>query len=156
MAVPKTLRPDSGFSLWIMEYHPQFLAAWNPASTQRDEGMSRRHILERYAAVLKRTPSRPYLQDVVGLTISLDKSTAEKLVELCRLLGYRASTEGQATSLEGPDIKLRVIAASGATATQGVREITMRVSGAPSKQKEFHMGKSVLKFSDQGQATWSF
>ena len=154
MAVPKTLRPDSGFSLWIMEYHSRFLAEWKPAGNKQEQGISRRHILARYAAVLKKTPTQPYLQDVIGLTICLDKSTAVKLVELCRLLGYRSSTEGNATSLEGPDIKMRVVAE--ADSARGIREITMRVKGGPEKQTEYHFGKAVLRFVGNGQATWSF
>jgi hypothetical protein len=154
MAVPKTLPAASGLSLWIMEYHPRFLAEWNPDAAQQNQGVSRKQILQRYAAVLKKSPDRPYLQDVVGLTIALDKSTATKLIELCRLLGYRSSVEGQTTLLEGPQIRLRLITET--VSARGIHEITMRVKNRPARRTEFNFGKAILKFRDDGLATWSF
>lgn len=148
--------PESvGFQTWIMEYHPRFLAEWNPVEGKAHQGISRKALLERYAAVLKSTPSQPYLQDVVGLTINLDSPTATQLIEMCQALGYLAKTEGKVTTLEGPDdFKLRVMA--DVTSAKGIREMILRVSREPAGQKELSFGKSVLKFLGDGQVTWTF
>lgn len=145
---------SAGFQTWIMEYHPRFLAEWNPVEGKANQGISRKALLERYAAVLKATPAQPYLQDVIGLTINLDSSTATQLVEMCQALGYLSKPEGKVTTLEGPDdFKLRVMV--DATSAKGIREMILRVSREP-EQKELPLGKSVLKFNGNGQATWTF
>ncbi len=152
MGAPKT--PESpGFQVWIMEYHPRFLAEWNPVEGKQNQ-ISRKALLERYAAVLKSAPARPYLQDVTGLTINLDSPTAAQLIEMCQALGYLSKPDGKVTTLEGPDdFKLRVMA--DATSAKGIREMILRVSREP-EQKELHLGKSLLKFLGNGQATWTF
>ena len=153
MGVPKASE-SGGFQTWIMEYHPRFLAEWNPMEGKANQGITRKALLERYVAVLKSTPAQPCLQDVIGLTINLDSSTATQLIEMCQALGYLSKTEGNVTTLEGPDdFKLRVMV--DATSAKGIREMTMRVSREP-EQKELPLGKSVLRFTGNGQATWSF
>lgn len=153
MGGPKGLE-SLGFQTWIMEYHPRFLAEWNPMEGKANQGITRKALLERYAAVLKSTPAQPYLQDVTGITINLDSSTATQLIEMCQAFGYLSKTAGNVTTLEGPDdFKLRVMV--DATSAKGIREMTMRVSREP-EQKEFPLGKSVLRFTGKGQATWTF
>lgn len=147
--------PESpGFQTWIMEYHPRFLAEWNPMEAKANQGITRKALLERYVAVLKSAPAQPYLQDVTGITINLDSSTATQLIEMCQAFGYLSKREGNVTILEGPDdFKLRVTV--DAASAKGIREMTMRVSREP-EQKELPLGKSVLRFTGNGQASWSF
>lgn len=155
MAVPTKFSMSSGFRFWLMEYHPRFLSEWNPRPALKDQGVSRKQILARYAAVLKDTPSRPYLKDVVALTIALDESTKKDLADLCRSLGYRQTVRGSATILEDEDVELRIVPRT-ATA-RGIQEITMRLDRKPSHQTELRFGaKSVLRFRGTGLATWSF
>jgi hypothetical protein len=155
MAVPRNATADSGFRFWLMEYHPRFLSEWNAQSDGKNQGVSRRRILERYAAVLKETPANPYFKDVVALTIAVNKQTEQDLIDLCKLWGYRGRVKGITTILEGDDIELRLIPQT--AALRGVQEITMRVDRKPEKQTKFRFGsKSVLKFHANGLATWSF
>lgn len=70
VAGPKDSPADAGFTLWLMEYHPRFLAEWNPQREGRNEGVSRKQILRRYTAVLEDIPARPLFEDVVALTIA--------------------------------------------------------------------------------------
>ena len=146
--------PDSGLRIWAMEYHPRFLAEWNPPSGGASEGVSRRQVLQRYAAVLNDKAARPYLEDVVALTIAVDDATQKRFAELGRRLGYGSQVEGTTTILKGPDIELRLIPQT--DKLRGIREITMRVARKP-EQAEFRFGPgSVLKFQANGLATWSF
>jgi hypothetical protein len=138
-----------------MEYHPRFLAEWNPRPGGQNRGVSRRQILRRYAAVLKDIPARPYFLDVVALTVAVDEPERKSLVELCTLLGYSERAVGGTKVLEGPGVELRLIPQAGGA--RGIREILMRVSGRPRGQAEFRFGPtSVLRFEGNGLATWSF
>ena len=146
---------DSGFSVWLMEYHPRFLAEWNPRPDGQNQGVSRKQILRRYAAVLKDIPARPYFVDVVALTVAVDEPEQKSLAELCALLGYSERAVGGTKVLEGPGVELRLIPQAGGA--RGIQEILMRVRGEPKGQSEFRFGpKSVLRFEGNGLATWSF
>jgi len=149
------LPPDSGMRFWAMEYHPRFLAEWNPQGNIKNEGVSRKQILQRYAAVLKDEPAKSYFEDVVALTLAVTEPTQKRLAELGKRLGYGGRAEGTTMILEGPDVVLRLIPQT--DKQRGIQEITMRVRRQPEKQSEFRFGgRSVLKFHRNGLATWSF
>jgi hypothetical protein len=146
---------DSGLGVWFMEYHPNFLTEWNPQTGARNQGVSRKQILQRYAAVLKDVPAKPYFEDVVALTVAVNDADRKKLAELCRLLGFSEQIVGDPQVLKGPDIELRLIPQT--EESRGIQEITMRVRRKPKEQDEFRFGtKSVLKFRGDELATWSF
>lgn len=145
----------SSLAVWFMEYHPRFLSEWNPQSGARNQGISRKQILQRYAAVLKDVPAKPYLEDVVALTVAVNDGDRKKLAELGKLLGYSERTVGDAIVLKGPEVELRLVPQT--EASRGIQEITMRVKRMPKDQTEFRFGtKSVLTFRSDGLATWSF
>ena len=146
---------NSSLGVWLMEYHPRFLSEWNPQPGGSNQGVSRKHILQRYAAVLKDIPAKPYFEDVVALTVAGNDESRKKLAEFCKLLGYSERIVGDAIVLKGPDIELRLIEQT--EAARGIQEITMRVRRQPKEQAEFRFGtKSVLRFRGNGLATWSF
>ena len=131
----------SSLAVWFMEYLPQFLNEWNPQPDAGNQGMSRKQILQRYGAVLKDIPAKPYIEDVVALTVAINDADRKKLAELWKLLK--------------PDIELRLVPQT--EESRGIQEITMRVSRKPKDKDEFRFGsKSVLKFQGNGLATWSF
>lgn len=151
----KDFPTDSSLGVWFMEYHPNFLGEWNPQPRGRNQGVSRKQILQRYVAVLKDIPAKPYFEDVVALTVAVNDADRKKLAALCKLLGYSERTIGGAQVFKGPDIELRLIPQT--EESRGIQEITMRVRRKPKGQDEFRFGtKSVLKFRDNGLATWSF
>ena len=146
---------DSSLGVWLMEYHPSFLSEWNPQPGGSNQGMSRKQILQRYAAVLKDIPAKPYFDDVVAMTLAIDDGKRKKLAEFCKLLGYSERTVGDAIVLKGPDIEVRLIEQT--ETSRGIQEITMRVRRPPKEQTEFRFGtKSILRFRGNGLATWSF
>ena len=151
----KDFPTDSSLGVWFMEYDPRFLNEWNPQPGGRNQGVSRKQILQRYTAVLKDIPAKPYFEDVVALTVAVNEAGRKKLAELCKLLGYSERTVGDAMVLKGPDIELTLVPQT--EGSLGIQEITMRVRRKPKEQDEFRFGtKSVLKFRDNGLATWSF
>lgn len=156
MATPKSFpyKDPSGFSFWLMEYHPRFLAEWKPQPGSSNKGVSRREILERYAATLAGQPAQPLLQDVIGLTVALDEARIKRWAELCQAFGYRLGQEKDTTVLEGPDLTLWLVPAS--SERRGVREIRMRLSRRPANPGEHKFGTSVLTLRGDASATWSF
>lgn len=147
----------SGMSSWLMEYHPAFLAAWNPQAGESNRGISRRQALKRYAEVLPERPPNPVFEDVLAISLAVDKATMESMAAMCRAFGYTSQTAGEAQVLAGPQFTLRLLPES-ATA-RGIQEITLRLQRLP-QEKELRFGKrSVLKFhADKADktATWSF
>jgi hypothetical protein len=154
MIVPKDFPISSGLSLWVMEYHPRFLAEWN-SEPDDNPGVSRKDILSRYKKVLGRADAKTYFEDVVAMTIALDEAAAKRLFILCQSLGFNVRTEPGAAVLEGPDLRLKIVPRS--VEAQGIREVTMRVSGRPPERSEFRFGPKVgLRFHGENLATWSF
>ncbi len=152
---PKSFPKTSPFVVWLMEYHERFLNEWNPMVGARAQGITRKQILQRYTAVLKDVPAKPYFEDVVALTVALDEERRKRLSEFCKQLGYGERTAGDAMLLKGPDIELRLVQQT--EELRGIQEITMRVNRKPKDRSEFRFGaKSVLRFRDNGLATWSF
>ena len=154
-AYPKNYSLSSPLRFWIMEYHPDFLSAWNPEAGNPDRGMSRGRILARYAKVLNTDPASRLLEDVVALEIAVDKATEKRFGELCQALGYSLHKEPGATIVKGPEITLKLIPET--EPARGIRAITMRVRRAPEAGTDFNFGpKSSLKFQTNGTAIWSF
>jgi hypothetical protein len=145
----------SALSTWVMEYDRRFLAEWNPESGGDNSGVSRKQILRRYSAVLKDAPARPVLQDVIAITLALDKEALASFGKQCQLFGYKSRAEGGATILEGSDIVFRLIPET--PAGRGIKEVRLRVARSPDGQSEFRFGpNSVLTFHGDKTATWTF
>ena len=152
---PKEFPLDTPLSVWMMEYHPRFLDEWNPEASERNQGVTRKQILQRYAAVLKDIPAQPHFEDVVAMRVAVNETDRKKLTELFKQLGYSEQTAGDAKVLKGPDMELRLVPQT--ETSRGIQEITMRVRSKPKEKAEFRFGaKSILRFQNNGLATWSF
>lgn len=153
MLTPAGFSLDSGIATWVMEYDPRFLAEWHSESKDGSSGISRRAILQRYAAVLKEKPAQPILQDVLSVTLALNEQTKARMNEVCTAYGYRSRQEAGSVVFENGDFTFRLIPE---TPTQhGIQQITLRISDK--QNREFRFGKkSVLSFHGDGTATWGF
>jgi hypothetical protein len=156
MAWPKSVpyKDRSGFSFWLMEYHPRFLGEWKPRPNSANQGVARHEILQRYAETVAEKPSQPLFQDVIGLELALDEAQAAKLTDICKAFGYSLRNEKNASVLQGPDFALRLIPA--AETPRGIRKMHIRLSGKPPDQQEYRLGTSVLSLLRDGSATWTF
>ncbi len=153
MATPRSIPYEGRMSSWVMEYHPEFLASWNPHPRGTNRGISRREILRRYAEVLP-PRNEPVLEDVVGLTVAADASATESLVHFCLQLGYQVEgNKGGNVDLRGPDFILQLIPAT--ESVFGIREIRMRMRSLPAGEVERYFGQSMMKFVGPS-AVWSF
>ncbi|HXW89967.1 MAG TPA: DUF5829 family protein [Terriglobales bacterium] len=153
MATPRSFPYEGRTSSWVMEYHPEFLASWNPQPSGTNRGMSRREILKRYAEVLAPI-DQPRLEDVIGLTVAADSSATDNLIHFCLQLGYQIDREQDGgVSLHGPEFILQVLRET--ENVRGIREIRMRFRSLPQGEMERPMGRSVMKV-DGPLAIWSF
>jgi Family of unknown function (DUF5829) len=153
MATLRSLPYESEMSSWVMEYHPEFLAAWNPQPREANQGISRRQILRRYAEVLEPV-EEPCLEDVIGLTVAADTPAIDGLIHFCLRLGYSCEREQDGNvTLQGPEFVLRLIRAT--EHVRGIREIKMRTRAWPQGEEEHRLGQSVLKCVGRS-AIWSF
>jgi Family of unknown function (DUF5829) len=154
MATSRSLPYEGGLSCWVMEYHPEFLANWNPQPQGTNRGITRKKILRRYSEVLPPV-DQPYLEDVVGLTVAVDAPDKNSLIDLCLELGYQVERKQNedVVALNGPDFVLLLIPAT--QNVRGIREIKMRMRNLPEHEKEHQFQQSCLKFTDSS-AIWSF
>jgi hypothetical protein len=153
MATSRNLPYESQLSSWIMEYHPEFLANWNPKPSGTNRGASREDILKRYTEVLKPV-DKPYFEDIFGLTVAADEPIGNSLVHFCLQLGYQIDRkEAEGVALHGPDFVLRVIPAS--ENFRGIREVKMRTRSRRQREDEHQLGRSTLRFVGSS-AIWSF
>src|SRR3712207_6981155 len=79
--------PRSTLFPYTTLFRSRFLAEWQPQAGGPGAGIRRDQILQRYAATLGDVPSRPLLQDVVGLRSEEHTSELQSRQYLvCRLL----------------------------------------------------------------------
>ena len=150
----ESLPGDSVVNSWIMEYHPQFLALWNPKLTGNDS-VRREAILTRYKAVLKSVPSDQYLEDVIELTIAADSQSIEKLTEICQSFGYGSKKDSAAVSLTRADFSLHLVPET--QTARGIISVVFKLNRKPKGTKVVKFGlKSTLEFKDNGTAIWKF
>lgn len=154
MATAKHLPYESELSCWLMEYHAEFLANWNPPAKGTNRGVSRKEILKRYCEVLKRVDEQR-LEDVVGLKVAADEPARGNLIDFCLQLGYQIERQqnGEDVTLHGPDFALVLIPAT--ESVRGIREIKMRIRSTSHCEEEHVLGQSVLKLNSPS-ATWAF
>jgi len=152
--MPRGMSLESGISMWVMEYHPRFLAEWH-AEAGGSAGITRRAILQRYKEVLKRGAAHTSLSDVVAITMAADKMVTARMIELSKIFGYKVRIEGENSILQGLDFELRLVPATGST--HGIRQVVMRADRMPPGQTQFQFGSSsALRLHSDGTATWGF
>ena len=130
-----------GFSSWLMEYEPDFLARWYPDLTSA-RSIARSDVLDRYVAKIGQAVLRNdfLMKDVVGLTVALPDAQRDPLLRQLKASGYTARDKKGMTVVEGPEVTLRFAPATGPR--RGVTEV------------EFALQRRVGKSEEQfGQAT---
>jgi hypothetical protein len=152
--MPKGFSLESAVSTWVMEYDPRFLLQWH-GDEGGGSGITRKEILERYKAVLKRGSAQTCLSDVIGITLGVDKQVSGQMTELCKAFGYDLRAKGDMTILLGPEFELRLVPDT--DSARGVRQALLRVNRTPIGHTQVQCGsKSLLKIRPDGTATWAF
>jgi len=145
---------NSAIKAWVMEYHAQFLAEWNP-SDKKHQGIQRKQILSRYIAVLSNTPAQPIVTDLSGLTLAVDHASAATLRLVCEKFGYQSAVQGEEVVLTSPDFVLRLIPER--SSDRGIKRVEFRINRTPAEQREIFFGpNTTLRFEDDELAVWTF
>ena len=124
----------SGFRIWLMEYHKDFLASWYPQLTPA-RGITRGEVLDRYVAKIGKSQDREtaVLRDVTGLVLALDDSDLVQLQKHVVPAGWseKPGGVGSDVTFTGPDgVRIEVIKAS--PTRRGIVEARFSVQGTPS------------------------
>jgi hypothetical protein len=146
---------DFPFRTWVMEYHPSFLAQWNPSTKQAaNEGIARATVLDRYKSVIDDPPKDPSFRDITGITMAADKDLTAKLTQLYQLWGMRARTKAGVVSFEAGDLAIHLVPET--PTTRGIQQIDFRLNRLVKDQEPQRFGeKSVLTFRGKF-GTWTF
>jgi len=150
-------RADSALDVRVVEYHPQFVPRWS-GTARGATTVTRADVLAMYAADVagKAAKGRYPFVDVVAIRIATSVQTEGLLLGHCRAVGWRVQKASTGTACVGPGVRLFLVPASGAE--RGVVAFTMRVAptmkGSGSAARRF--GRSALRVSRNGFATWEF
>lgn len=150
-------RSDSALDVRVVEYHPQFVPRWNGAARGATT-VARADVLAMYAADVAPDAGKgryPFV-DVVGIKVATTAEAEETLLGHCRAVAWRVQALSTGTACVGPGVRLFLVRSSGAE--RGIVAFTMRV--APSKwvsaSATHRFGRSTLRLSRNGFATWEF
>jgi len=142
------------FISWIMAYDPRFLEEWHPDKPPAEPGISRKKVLERYAAVLNTDQADRLLQDVTGIKAAVPEKIISGMKKLGVSLGLDIVEKDDLVIIKGSDLKLQLIPET--SSQHGIVQIEFSIKGKP-KQVEHHFGhKSVLTFPSITKAIWKF
>jgi hypothetical protein len=128
----KSAGPEA-LSTWFMEVAPGFLAARHPGEPI-EHPLSREQYLK-----WRFRPERP-LDDVVGLTASLDPAAATQLATELELVGWAVRRGAGGFVAVGPDVKLTVVPAG---SRAGIQQVELRLRHSVLRQK-IELGNAQL------------
>lgn len=143
---------NEAVKLWTMEYLPTFLDEWHPQPSHSNE-TTRQSILERYKQII--TPlEKPLFQDVLSLTIAVEKEIAETMAAYGKQFGYAIGHTKEGITLQLPQnvtIHLKITEKN-----RGIQEI-MFLLNYVLEQETYRFGSnSVLEFLPEAKAVWRF
>jgi len=151
LTAPTDLSETDAFTMWAMEYVPEFLPNWHPGKSDAT-GISRQALLDRYQAVIEPV-ERPIMQDVIGLRIAMKPSALAKFKTYAGQWNYDIEESKKELTLQGPeDFQLRLFEVK--EGEPGIREITFKTHYEP-EQRKHRLGNSTLTFK-KDRAVWTF
>lgn len=137
--------------LWAMEYDADFLASWHPEHTPA-RGISRREVLDRYAA-LAAGPASPLLDDVTAVTLALSPAERGFFERLAEAFDVQVrDVGGDVRYLEGRGISFGI---GPATPTRrGVQDVVCRLR-RPAGRERITIGQLTIEV-DGDRLVWKF
>jgi hypothetical protein len=140
---------DSALALRIVEYHPQFARRWFGTASA---SVARADVLAMHGDSARRFP----FVDVVAVKIAATSKSAEVITSYCRALGWRVRPAANGQACTGPDVKLFVVPAQ--QSERGVVAFTMQIKPRMNSLRASarQLGRSTLRVSKGGLATWEF
>jgi hypothetical protein len=156
MTTAEDKQPSPLLQTWVMEYRDSFLNDWYGELKPATRGITRAEILERYTAKLGENDKRRHklLDDVVEITLALPDAERARLLKVCEAFGYRVSGDASQSRCLGPQMTFNVVAPN--SDVRGITAVKFSLRHAKQGQKTYRFGKSVLQFTDDRTAVWTF
>lgn len=104
-----------GLSVWLMEYHPEFLARWYPGLTPA-RSIARADVLDRYVAKIGWSDRRAaiLMDDIAELVVALAPADRDSLAMQLRAVGWAVREQGSAVICDGSEsVTIRIEDAGG-------------------------------------------
>ncbi len=146
---------DELLSVWLMEYHPNFLREWNTKLTPVDSSIRRADVLDRYVAVIGKSPLREHalLKDVTALDVAMPAPAFEEAASHAALFCQASRRTGSELECSVEGTRIRIYASSTA---QGITRAEFSLQGASPTQREYRFGPHSRLIFDGRTATWEF
>jgi hypothetical protein len=146
---------DSTLAVRVVEYHPQFVARWFGSAPGR-ASVARADVVAMHASRVAGA-RRFALLDVVAVKIAASAELVPTLIAHCRAVGWRVQSASGGTACVSQGMRMFVVPS--ATSRSSIVAFTMRVSATASvkrTRKTRTFGRSTLRLSTNGLATWEF
>jgi hypothetical protein len=136
--------PSAPLSLFALEYDTHFLRSWYPTLEPAAGGISRREVLERYAAKLGQGKLRDdaLLREVSAVHLVLDSAGTEHFTTLCTALDYNVEPAGESIVCDGPGVTFVVRTQEPSRGVTGL-ELALR---EPIDRETLELGRARLSF----------
>ena len=148
---------DPNIMTWVMEYHEEFLKKWHPDLAPSSPGITRKDVLERYAAKIAAPdpPKDKILIDVIEVNLDLTRKDCDILVGELSVFNYKWHQEGERKIFTSPDVRFIIdVIAEGTGKITGIK---MSCRSNRYKGASFSFGKkSRLVLHADNTATWVF
>ena len=148
---------DESLVTWIMAYHPQFLARWDPLLPPKAGGISRCDVLSRYRSRAAREElSGGLFKDIETVTVGVRGHEANSLRRELRSLNLQLSdTESGFEAVStGIHLAVEIDPDHGKT---GIREFTISLSGTTGAPEILRYGDNTsLSITSDNTAVWQF
>jgi hypothetical protein len=130
------LKEPQTTAVWVMELDPGYLAARHPEAPIRDPLSRQQERSWEY---------RPdqNLDNVVGLTLALNKEKASELATQLELIGWSVHRTGSGFFAVGPEVTIRVVPAS---TRRGIKQVELRLHRSVPKQT-IQLGNAELRLT---------
>lgn len=123
-------------AMWVMELDPGYLAATHPEASIKDPLSRQQERSWEYR------PDQT-LDNVVGLTLALNREEASDFASQLGLFGWTVHRTATGFFAVGPDVKIRVVAAG---ARAGIKQIELRLRRSVPKQR-IQLGNAQLNLA---------
>lgn len=136
--------PTASFSLFAMEYQPQFLERWHADDAARPPLLARSAVLQRYATVLKRAALREgsLFKDIREVRLALDRAQREPLLAICAAAGYEIEKGADSWTVFGPQFRVLLRDSTGSTGVTAI-ELDLR---EPLEREALKLGRASVTF----------
>lgn len=141
---------DGGFSSWLLEYHPDYLAT-------KGIHLGESGLIDRAAYLWPKTEEEPYnllLDDIPEIELEITPEEHNVLQMLLGAFGFESARSGEAVSYRSRDFALKVTEMS--APIYRIRRVTCSLTSRLDAEKDFSFGDNATLSIKKDSALWLF